>query len=429
METRQVDFEALIKRVLEQWKKLFILGIVFGILWCGYKYVSFAGSNSDAVPSGEETSEETDQYVYYTHELAEINEKIGEVQQYLEKTILNDIDPYNAYQGACSFSAAADDSAGAAVIPQLWAYLKSGINYAEVAEKYQTEPQYIGELVTINLNDADYGSISVTLASPEEEMTRDILNVIRNEGKSAAERISAESGIQANVLVSDANVSKGIEPAMMEKYLVRLNSINTLIDRRTRFEDQQSIARSYATSSAQPTFGIKKIIRYLGTGFLGGFVFGFLALSLMLLKNNAILSADEFAKQLKTKNLNNINSHLGKTIISRKELKTADSSEMNQKLRVLTDKLKKMNETGHYIVVSELDEQTIRKLNGYKAEDDEVHLNFVNIQVAQDYLSGRNNDCDGMIILGEIGKTKYNTMEAFLNDVKDETPLIGVITI
>ena len=50
-------------------------------------------------------------------------------------------------------------------------------------------------------------------------------------------------------------------------------------------------------------------------------------------------------------------------------------------------------------------------------------------QEAQDYLSGRKNDCDGMIILGEIGKTKYNTMEAFLNDVKDETPLIGVITI
>ena len=338
IEEHGVDIRQVFWKLLLRWKQILAVACIFAVLGYGYaKYKNAVQAESQTTEASEDQDELLDS-VDYEKVGEEANEVLHRYEtglkneyKYMMGSLLLQMDPYNMISVAQEFEIRAE---GDVDVNQLAAVGKMLTNYAAsmeimsiIADKYDTEPQYIREIVGGGSRDNQYGldEVNIHTEAPETEFAQNegaeyyyfYINAKSNDVEFSTDvvRMMTDYVIQKSKEISFMDFSLKVLPVLTYDnieasgigaqndsrlrafdYTDRMVRLNTLLENVKKL--QKNAVKE--ETEAKPHLSGKK---YAVIGFAGGAVLAVLFLILRILFSSKFNTEKDFRSWFTLNNL------------------------------------------------------------------------------------------------------------------------------
>ncbi len=301
---QEIDLKDLMFAVLYRWRPIILAAVALALLLGGWRAFSVYRNQStgDAAQKAYEEYERAVQVYEQSQEslqreLDSLMERITEQQEYLEKSVLMNISPYNIWEAENLLFL----DSGYRIMPGmtyqdpdytdtlLRAYRAALTNMSfmsGVAEQTGIGERYLMELVTLTTENR---LLSIRVRSGDKETTESIMNELMKGVREAQKELRSSIGEHT---ISEVSGSCGtlIDLALLDTQKAQNDQLVTLNDRLTAKQDELDNMEEPKAPAASVIGAIKSGIKYavLG-GVLGAFVVVFLVCVVFLMSDKLYL--------------------------------------------------------------------------------------------------------------------------------------------
>lgn len=308
---QEIDLKDLMFAVLYKWRPIIIIAIIFGILLGGYKLTGSMAQQRDAEyvkKAQKQYQQDFEEYEVLKasceREIKNIERNIESQTEYLEKSILMKISPFDKYISSADIFIKSDDVTlvnglnsytaiyNNGLVRTYASYINQGFDLSKLAAKMGTEEEYLKELITVKVD--EWGQmLSVSVCYTDEAGAERILNAILDDMKAQYDDYSNKFGahelyIMNQVSSTTTDLELDNKQKMVNDSITTLQT--TLKEKEKALEDMQEPVESAALSTSA---AIKSGIKYavLG-GVLGAFITIFCICVAFLMTNKVISAKD-----------------------------------------------------------------------------------------------------------------------------------------
>ena len=461
--SRQLNVVSLLVRTLLRWKQLLIITIVCGLLGCVYGYIKENNTVKEATSkeTAAETATESNAPDFYESMLASYDQLIAQRYNYLGKTKLKDMDPYQQPQATAVLYVKDNDSGAAiltertdtteasknntadndnqmitvsekseAVLTALKSFTDNGIDYSGLSKSFELEESYISELV---FSDVKNGVLVIRAIQDDENKADELLDHVLKAVNGKYQELVAEAGFADMELVildrSTAVRTLKEQTAWMTTFT---NELDGLIRARATFvsdySSQKSVAEATVKSSISKKAVVKKGIQF---ALLGAFL-GLVAILLELILGGKVLSAKELNESFETRNICVLNPKakgIQKKILSiESENRSTLSDEV--RLELAASLIAQLAGNGKTVaVIGDAPDEQIKSvaesLNANLTDNECLGLSSVNESVEE---RKKLANADYVILAAKPEKSRYSALEDLLVLSADyKKPVLGTI--
>ena len=301
---QEIDLKDLMFAVLYRWRPIILAAVALALLLGGWRAFSVYRNQStgDAAQKAYEEYERAVQVYEQSQEslqreLDSLMERITEQQEYLEKSVLMNISPYNIWEAENLLFL----DSGYRIMPGmtyqgpdytdtlLRAYRAALTNMSfmsGVAEQTGIGERYLMELVTLTTENR---LLSIRVRSGDKETTESIMNELMKGVREAQKELRSSIGEHT---IKEVSGSCGtlIDLALLDTQKAQNDQLVTLNDRLTAKQDELDNMEEPKAPAASVIGAIKSGIKYavLG-GVLGAFVVVFLVCVVFLMSDKLYL--------------------------------------------------------------------------------------------------------------------------------------------
>lgn len=212
--------------VLYQWRKMLLAAVAFALVLGGVKGITAWRSAADPklVASRQESNRvalekyETEKGIFDC-EIADLDMRIENQENYLKESVLMKLDPYNVYEGSVCWYIDADykimpgmmyqdPDKSNAILLAYQSYLESDEVISRIADAVGLESKYLRELVSVSAFEDGQNQLVVDASCFDEAGVETILSLMMNYAEDASESIAQSVEEHTLRLVSD---SRGIQ--------------------------------------------------------------------------------------------------------------------------------------------------------------------------------------------------------------------------
>lgn len=315
-EDRSINFGSLLELAVGKWKQMLLTAILFAVMAGLYKAVPLLRQMSASV-SQEDTAKSSS--VNLGEEYAQENLKAK--QNYLEKSLIPQIDPQSEGRATADIAIVFPDDSGddtvtvanddddinvlsgkrkvAETSNYYVHYIENGIDWTQISEDMNTEAVYIKETVSVDNVDYGLGTATITVINKDKDdavKIRDyVLDQIQKVDKAEASRYGT-----FDLVISNESDGYTTDPALFAWLANRLAEINTLSSAAdTYFSNASklglsSVSSAGSTASVTSRTVVREAGRYAAAGFIGGALLFILLYAIYIAAKGRVLSAKEF---------------------------------------------------------------------------------------------------------------------------------------
>ena len=160
IEEREISIKRMIFCCLHQWRRILVAAMALALLMGGFRTIQRWHAMSDPEVLAKNDEEYELALKHYMDEKASLEAQveslqntIGNQQEYMDKSVLMTIDPYNFYRGTLAMCVIAEkESQVNTILLAYQAALSSGELLSGVAQEMGMEEKYLRELVTVTVD-------------------------------------------------------------------------------------------------------------------------------------------------------------------------------------------------------------------------------------------------------------------------------------
>lgn len=262
----------LLFAVLYQWKKILLAALAFAVLLGGYA----AAKNVGNVPSEQAEQQYQKDLEQYQIEKAALEQniesteqKIRAQQEYMENSLLMQLDPYAFFEGTMQLCIATDYQIQPGMAYQNPDYTKSVLSayqamlggeylLSQIAQQTGEEQKYLAEIVTVAL---DGNSVNVRIRCQDQDLAEDILEMIEQQLDQMGQKITQSVGNHtANLVTKGCNNQMDLTLVDEQQQTAdRLTSLTTTLE-----QDYESLNALQKPSKAAASK--KNLVKYAVLG-------------------------------------------------------------------------------------------------------------------------------------------------------------------
>lgn len=330
-EEEEIDLIALMVTLLHKLKPILLTALVCAVIFGGVGGIKAAkGSNADAQAAYQQEMEEylqkkqdyeSAQALYEQNvksndqEQENTAEAMAQAQEYAEKSVLNNLDPYNVWKAQVDLYV----STGYQIMPGmayqnpdrtnsvLAAYmsaLNDGAALNEIAEQFGTQAQYLRELVNVNYS-TDTRMLTIAVTGKDQQTVEGILDAMLARVDAAKESISnniCSHSITTIARSSYSTVSTDLrdqQKANSDQIVALENQAEDLQAARQQLDENFQTATDEWNNTSEPVLGsgmTSTLVKYLLIGFLVGGVLACGVYTVKFLMSGMVYSAKELGR-------------------------------------------------------------------------------------------------------------------------------------
>lgn len=276
----EIDLKDLMYAVFRKWRSVIVVGIIVAILLGMYKGIPAIKAVNDPNVLANNQKVYNDALVVYSDnkerlekEITNIEKDINQKEDYLENSLLMQINPYDKHVANINYYVNAEEYEFK-VINYYLTYAQGGDLYARVAEKLKKDIdyKYLSEVLVFS---ADYDSnmFTVNLVCDDLETTSLIINCVKEELEEKSIEIEQKVGEHVFKIVNETQyqtIDLGLESTINNNKLTIENLKVSLEQKQTEYNalaEPKLAVTSY-------TGAVKSMIKYI---IIGGVLGVFLA--------------------------------------------------------------------------------------------------------------------------------------------------------
>ena len=310
------DLREFVIVILRRWRLILIMAVIFGLLGGAYKIVPGFTSLSSQVAEEEMTSYNLSLAAYEEQKLALENElsaltaSLDDTNQYLESSVLMQVNPYSKQVSSFSFyvnsgyeidpalSYQSPDYTGRLVLAYAQA-MQAGEMYEYIMERndYFSELRYLQETVQVSYN-CDGGIVTVDVTGTNQEMSQKVLALCEEYVMQKQFELSDAVAPHSISIINEASytiVDMDLETQQREK-ISAISQINASIQEKTA-------AATNLKPPALPTSSkgniVKSGIKFFVFGAVGGAALAVLLAFFLDMMDTKVRSERELRRRLK----------------------------------------------------------------------------------------------------------------------------------
>lgn len=272
---QEIDLKDLMFAVLYKWRPVLIMAVILGLLLGGYKaFSTYKSQNDPELIAQKEEDYQKDLEIYEKNketsqrEIDNLMTDITEQQTYLEKSVRMNMSAYDVWEAKTDLFVKTDYKIMPEMVYQnvdytdtiLQAYRSALTNtefLQKVANKMGTEPRYLKEMITIQVNQK---ILTVQVNYKDEKSAREIMQYILSGVDDAKANIEETIGVHTISVVDESVGSKvDLDLADAQKAestrLIDLN--NRLEEKQEALDDLEEPKKVVDSASAAVKSGVK----------------------------------------------------------------------------------------------------------------------------------------------------------------------------
>ncbi len=312
---QEIDLKDLMFAVLYRWRRIILVAVIMAVLLGGYQAVSSYRTQND-----EETIEKTQKEYDAAVELYEKNQEncereidnlmksIEEQQEYLEKSRLMNMSPYDVWKAETVLFVKTDYQIMPDMVYQnlnftdtvLEAYRTALTNLEfleDVAEKVDLDERYLEELVSVAVSG---NLLTIDVKDETESGVNAIMDAMLDGVDDAKRRIRTSIGSHTVSEVS-SSVGSQVDLSLQDTQKSQGDRLRTLNDNLSKKQDELEALEEPEAPETSTTSAIKSGIRYAVLGaVLGAFLVIFFA-CVSFLMSDKVYSAKELKNRYRVK--------------------------------------------------------------------------------------------------------------------------------
>lgn len=202
VEEREISLKRMVFFCLHQWRRILVAALALAVLMGGFRTVQRWHAMSDPDILAENDREYELAMQQYQDEKASLEAQVGSLQntignqqEYMDKSVLMAIDPYNFYRGTLSVCVdAVNENKTNTILLAYQAAMTSGDLISNVAEAMGMEEKYLRELVAVTVDTSAEtlnNLLTVSAAYASQEGAQQLLDLIAAEVETLSQQISA----------------------------------------------------------------------------------------------------------------------------------------------------------------------------------------------------------------------------------------------
>lgn len=438
---QEIDLKELMFSVLHRWRPMVILAVVLMVALGGYKAVTTyrALSDPEAMEEVQEKYEEdlrnyNKKVEANDRELENIKEDIANQEEYLEKSVLMGLSPYDVWEARAELFIKTDyeiipsmtyqnpDFTGAVL--QLYQSALTNAEFMDkVAKESDLESRFLKELVTISVRNNNL--LSIQVRHQDKESAEAVLDRFVDGVKGFKSQVQ-RSIVNHTVTEVDRSLGSLVDLSMADRQKNesdRLISLNDSLEEKKReiddLEEPEEPASSYMSAfKSGAKYGIVGCV-------LGAFAIAFFA-CVMFVLSDKVYSAKELKNRFRLKVLGTL--PLAKTKKAGKidrwlnEMEgRACGKDEEEEYGLISANLNNYTDGARSVMVAgsadkALIDQVTEKLRE-KLENVEV-LSGGNLLLNAESLK-KLPECDGVVLVEQCGLSKYSSVELELEKIQD----------
>ena len=482
---RVFSLKGMITKIFHRWYLVLLCGLLFACLFGGYEWhkktqemnAAEAANESDEANKNSTSSD-------FTSEEDLVMKSLRQKDDYLSNSIMSQIDPNNEGVATVLFSVSVDetdqeaenegssmsvtdagnsgtsyssdsnegsisaDTSSASssdnemivvsssmkeedtILQVYMSRILSNIDWTEMAEKLDTEPEYLNQLVSVTESDEVSAQIQIKVIYPDEDGAAEILDYLIDQIQQQKDEVVSET--QSHTIAFRSKTKSTIVDSSLFGWMnSRINEMNNLMNSLDTFNTAvNAISPSDTNTVSVITRNdvIKSSAKYGVIGFVIGVILWIILGMAYLLIRGRVVSADDFSKQYDMKRLG---------VLGGKRSKKRQAGTENEMYQIAVLRIRhQMQESGKIAVVSDLDTDSFREVkqgleDAEKAITDAGSVNsYFCISRPEDDPDAlqKLEEADGAVIVAREDRTRYTEMDRVLQTVGEcGMPVLGCI--
>jgi capsular polysaccharide biosynthesis protein len=463
---REITLKELFFIVMHGWRNIIATALIFGIIFGSYKSLTgFRTLKDEATLKNLENSYQTSLSTYETNktslekEIDNIKTSLDRQQEYNDKSILMQINPFNKQKASISFYVDTNYK----IMPNL-IYQNTDItnmvirSYLSIAQdgelfnyilnhlSYDIERRYLKEIVTVT-EDYDNHMIFVEVVHSDNELCKEIYSLVREcfeQAKDSINEIVGEHTLSVVAESSQAVVDFNLEQIQKTNLQTVTDLENALVEKQKSLE----ILKAPIKTTINNTTIIKSIIKFIILGGIIGIFFAMVLLTFIFIMSDKLTSGNEIRNRFKLKLLGVINYNNKKRIFNfidkwLNSLEGVSNNNLNKEeaLKLICANLKasinneneKLKSNYNIVMTGTIKKEEIEKLtkdiySNLAKDGYQIHCGENLCYSAE--TTEKIATCDAVIIIEKVGQSTYTEIVKMLANINDlEQKVIGSIII
>jgi capsular polysaccharide biosynthesis protein len=312
---KEIALKDLFFKLLYNWRKIFVVSLIFAVLIGGYKYLSGMRSFSNqATVKSQEEAFQTAQEVYNSNKVAlendikNITTGMKRQKDYNENSVLMQIDPFNEKVASKSFNVSTDYKimpdktyqnidTTKSVTKAYLAAAQNGDMYNYIMDNlsFDIELRYLKELISIS-NDEDTNIINIKVIHSDSKACEEIFNLVLDYFDQLKSTITAAVG-EHTLTGIDESMQSVVDIDLDTKQKTNLDTSTTYEKNLIEKQNQLNALVAPVRPVISKSIIMKSTIKYAIVGFILG---AFLITCILLF---TILTSDKLlnAKDLRSR--------------------------------------------------------------------------------------------------------------------------------
>ena len=440
-DTREISIRLLILNTLRKWRTLFIASIVMMLFIAG-------GYAAKCLRSFNAQKSSRDESQYIQQEIEQNNKAIEETNNYLENSILANIDPVSEVRTEMEvapmlkYTGEGQDVATSQLAARYSDYIRNGIDFSSLAESLGIDKRYIQEVVSIDSdtksNYDDY-SLTVVVKGSDQNVNYKIMGEIEK-NLTQAEKKFNEDGIEHSLLLGKPNSTIVMDSSMMKDP----NNVQLINIAHQRAEDHLKLLNKNADklntelqdkgTSENHAISKRKLLIYGFAGLVIGFILAFIVIMLQIVSAGYLLSENEMTEIFHTK------------VFGVMPVQNSKKSRFDQHLLAKIDSAYMMSENGALkgialsiaktapgkskLVLIGFNEQDYLIANTLEKMMNDKVINYINGKSLNESELKILSEADGSVVIARRNMTKLTDIRKMMMETSNwDIPVLGSIVL
>lgn len=276
---QMIYLKDLIFAALRSWRIVLIVAVALAVLLGGYRGVSKLSGGADPAVLAEAQAQYEAEKAVLEQRVESLQGSLVSRQAYFENSLLMQLDPYNHYEAVISLyadtgyqiqpgSSYQDPDKTNIVLSAYTAVLTGESCVQEIAQVLETEPQYVAELLTVEL-DKTTGTMNAWFKCATQEQAAQVLDVMVRQLTGAYAQVE-KAVVAHNPRLLNSTVKAHVDPKLAETQKAETTRLNELLTNLAEAETKS--AALAAPAAAKVSFGAvaKQAVIFAVLGFVAG---------------------------------------------------------------------------------------------------------------------------------------------------------------
>lgn len=443
---QEIDLKELMFAVLRKWRPILAAAVALAVVLGGYKSVSaYRAGNDEKAQKAAQKEYETELELYNKNvatcerEIENLTKDIANQQEYLEKSVLMNMSPYDVWEAKTELFVKTDyeimpdkayqnpDFTGT-ILQSYQSALTSAEFIEQIAKVEELDSRYLKELVSINVGRSDNKInylLTIQVRHEDEGKAQQVLDEILDGVDHFRSQIRSSIGVHT-ISVVNSSVGSMVDLSLADQQknendrLIRLNT--SLDEKQTELEGLEAPEPVVSSGNAAAKSGVKYGL--IG-GVLGAFaVIFFVCVAFVM--SDKVYSAKELKYRFKLKILGTLPMPGAKKAgkidswLSRLEGRACDKDE-DREFGLIAANICNYAEGAKNLLIVGSAERSLVEQTGEKLRDKLPGLKVIsggNLLTDAESLK-KLPECDSVLLVEQCGTSLYSSVELEIEKARD----------